>query len=127
MSKHKLITNFGRVAVLYDKARPKYPKEVIEKIIDYSGLAGKNKILEVGIGTGQIILPFLERGFDLLGLEPDQSLNNYSQQKSSNYSNLNLKNQSFENYPLKENNFDLFLSAQAFYWIEANFGLGKDI
>ncbi len=69
MSKQGISSNFGRVAALYDKARPKYPEELIEKIIAYSGLVKNNKILEIGLGTGQISLPFLELGFDLLGLE----------------------------------------------------------
>ncbi len=127
MSKNAFNTDFGRVAALYDKARPKYPKELIEKIISYSSLSKNHKILEVGVGTGQISLPFLELGFDLLGLEPDLNLCKFCQQKLHNYPNLIIKNQSFEDYQLNENNFNLFLSAQAFHWIEANFGLDKAI
>ncbi len=116
-------TNFGKVAALYNKARPKYPVEVIEKIIAYSQLAKKHKILEVGMGTGQISLPFLDRGFDLTGLEPDLNLHKFCLKKFHNYPNLVIKNQSFENYQLSANYFDLFLSAQAFHWIEPSLHL----
>lgn len=46
----------------YDKSRPDYPKELFEDIFDYVNLSGNSNVLEIGIGTGQSTLPFLNKG-----------------------------------------------------------------
>lgn len=51
---------FDEDEVNYDKYRPSYPTELIWDIIRYANLTSSDKILEIGTGTGQATLPFLE-------------------------------------------------------------------
>lgn len=55
-----------KIADIYDKLYP----SVSTAQIDFLGeLAGEGQILELGIGTGRIAIPLLERGFSLHGIE----------------------------------------------------------
>ncbi|MGL4610941.1 MAG: class I SAM-dependent methyltransferase [Trueperaceae bacterium] len=73
-------TTFDKAATIYD-VRPSYPEAVIEEIIGLSGIAKRGivkqvRILEVGVGTGQITLPFAKRGYPIAGKELHLSMIN---------------------------------------------------
>jgi hypothetical protein len=44
---------FGRVAELYDRARPTYPGAVVDRVIERAGLRAGARIVEVGAGAGK--------------------------------------------------------------------------
>ena len=67
--KDKLTQVFDDNALAYDKYRPHYPKEVIDDLIDLAKLNRGDSILEIGCGTGQITLDFLQKGFQLTAIE----------------------------------------------------------
>jgi hypothetical protein len=45
---------FGRVAELYDRARPSYPAAVVDELVEQGGLRAGDRVLEVGAGTGKL-------------------------------------------------------------------------
>ena len=115
---------FDAVADMYDAVRSGYPEAVIEEIISLAHLGEDSSLLEVGVGTGQITKPFAERGFKVTGLELGSNLSAFAQQKFIAFPNVTILNTAFEDYQGAES-FDLLLSAQAFHWIEPEFGLTK--
>jgi SAM-dependent methyltransferase len=116
-------TTFNEAASIYD-VRPSYPEEIIEAIISLSGLSEKSRILEVGVGTGQITLPFAKRGFEIVGLELGPSLAEQARKNLQNYLNVNIVMTAFEEWQSEEK-FDVLLSAQAFHWIDTDVGTRK--
>ena len=44
---------FGEVAEQYDAARPSYPDELFDTVIEYGGLTPGGTALEIGAGTGK--------------------------------------------------------------------------
>ena len=64
-----LRTTFNKDEYNYDKTRPDYPSELFEDIFDYANLCSSSIVLEIGIGTGQATLPFLQRGLNLTAVE----------------------------------------------------------
>jgi ubiquinone/menaquinone biosynthesis C-methylase UbiE len=59
--------SFGAVATLYDSARPTYPAALIDDLMALE----PHRVLDVGCGTGKAARLFVERGCDLLGIEPE--------------------------------------------------------
>lgn len=53
---------FNQVAEMYDKWRPAYVPELYEDIFAYKSIDKASHVLEIGIGTGQATLPFLNTG-----------------------------------------------------------------
>jgi 2-polyprenyl-3-methyl-5-hydroxy-6-metoxy-1,4-benzoquinol methylase len=112
---------FNEAANVYD-VRPSYPEKIIEEIISLSGISEKSRILEVGVGTGQITLPFAKQGYEIVGLELGPALADQARKNLQNYTNVNIITTAFEDWQSEEK-FDLLLSAQAFHWIETRVGL----
>lgn len=64
------IANFDRVAEIYDSTR-KAPEEILRATVSAmeKALAGRNTILDLGVGTGRYAKPLTERGFDVVGVD----------------------------------------------------------
>lgn len=120
-----LRTTFNKDEYNYDKTRPDYPSELIEEIFKYSNLPTNSKVLEIGIGTGQATLPFIQKGCNITAVELGDRLAEYCKQKFSEYENFNIINNDFIEANLPENSFDLIYSATAFHWIPKDSGYAK--
>jgi trans-aconitate methyltransferase len=125
MKDTSLKTTFNEAANIYD-VRPSYPEQIIEDIILLSGISKESRILEVGVGTGQITLPFARRGFEMVGLELGPALAEQARKNLVNYPNVKIETTAFEAWQSRDK-FDLLLSAQAFHWIEVSVGLAKSV
>jgi len=67
-------TLFNDAAALCDQARPGYPEEALDAIVEMAGLVGDERAPEVGCGTGRVTIPFARRGYAILALEPGDAL-----------------------------------------------------
>ena len=123
MKDNSLKITFNDAASIYD-VRPSYPEEIIEEIISLSGISKQSQILEVGVGTGQITLPFAKRGYEVVGLELGPALAKRARENLQSYPHVNIVTTAFEDWQ-SEGKFDLLLSAQAFHWIDTDIGLRK--
>jgi cyclopropane fatty-acyl-phospholipid synthase-like methyltransferase len=84
-----------------------------------------SSILEIGCGTGQATLPLARRGVRILALELGSTLARVAAKKLQDYPDVTIQNIAFEDWQPKKEAFDLFLSAQAFHWIEPSVGLTR--
>ncbi|MEM9888892.1 MAG: class I SAM-dependent methyltransferase [Bacteroidota bacterium] len=124
MNRDKLVKVFDDNANSYDKYRPKYPNEVIEELIDLSQIKAKDKILEIGCGTGQITIDFVKRGYEVVGIEKGESLSRIASNKIEKYGIGKIINSTFEDWVTSEK-FKLVIAAQAFHWIDKKRGINK--
>lgn len=109
----------------YDKARPDYPNELFEDIFNYVSLSESSNVLEIGIGTGQATLPFLNKGSKVTAVELGYKLAKYCQQKFAQLDYFDIFNSDFIEADLPEKCFDLIYSATAFHWIPKDRGYSK--
>lgn len=109
----------------YDKHRPKYPKELFLDIINYSKISSSCNVLEIGIGTGQATLPFLQSGCKVTALELGDNLAEYVKDKFGEYKKFEVINSDFMEYPIETNSFELVYCATAFHWIPLEEGYLK--
>jgi SAM-dependent methyltransferase len=63
-----LARSFGDVAAAYELGRPRYEPHAIDAIAAAAG--GGPRLLDVGAGTGRLSGPLLEKGFDVVAVEP---------------------------------------------------------
>lgn len=116
---------FDSAARQYAAARPSYPTELIQAVIDRARLPKSGRILEIGCGTGQATLPFAARGYAMLCLEPGANLAAVAAERLQPFPNVAVETVMFEDWPLQEGVFDLVMSAQAFHWVPPEVGYPK--
>lgn len=58
----ELRESFNNAAKLYNEARPTYPEETIDWIIDKTNISKNERLLEIGAGTGQATIKLARRG-----------------------------------------------------------------
>ncbi len=116
---------FDEVANVYDKVRPGYPEQLIEDVVCLSGVPYRGRILEIGCGTGQATIPFAKRGYSMLCLEIGENLSAIARQNCRQYTNVEIRTVSFEDWRPEVSSFDLVISATAFHWIPPEIGYPK--
>jgi len=116
---------FDRVAKLYDEIRPGYPKKLIEDVISISNIPEDGWILEVGCGTGQATIPFAERGYHMVCLDPSKEMVSIAKKKLGGYPKVRIIQTTFEEWQPGAERFDLVVSATAFHWVRAEIGYRK--
>jgi SAM-dependent methyltransferase len=116
---------FDQSALDYEKARPGYPKELIQDIITISAMPENGLILEIGCGTGQATVPFAERGYSMICLDIGGELIARAVQNCISYPKVKFEVSSFENWDATQSTFDLVISATAFHWIPPEVGYPK--
>lgn len=115
--KPQLAQIFNEDAQSYAMFRPGYPVEAFQAIFDYSGVNLASHILEVGAGTGQATLPFLERGLCVDAIEPGEHLADELDRKFSAFTRLSVKKCLLEDLRAPSQTYDLIFSASAFHWV----------
>ncbi len=65
---------FDEDAVLYDRARPGYPEELLDDLFELAGPNPSARIIEIGPGTGQATVALAARGASVLPVALGASL-----------------------------------------------------
>ena len=117
MSNTELKTTFNIAPTLYEEVRPGYPAELIQDVIDLSGLEDHSRVLEIGCGTGKATRPFAERGCELVCLDIGADLIAVAKERLEGFPNVSFVERAFEEWESDEK-FDLVISATAFHWVD---------
>jgi SAM-dependent methyltransferase len=108
---------FGRVAELYDHARPSYPAAAIDALLDYGGLAPGSRTVEVGAGTGKATELLAARGLDVTAIEPSEEMAAVARIKLARWPGVAIVISAFEAWQPGER-FDAMVSVQAWHWVD---------
>lgn len=65
---------FSSTAWYYARYRPGYPQELFDLVIDRFGLDGTGRMLDLGCGTGQMILPLAGHVAEVIGMDPEPEM-----------------------------------------------------
>ena len=117
-------TIFDQAAVLYDKARPSYPEELVKDTFSYANLPADGRILEIGCGPGKATIQFAKHGYRMLCVEPGPNLAAIAREKTRGYC-VEFEVSSFEDWQVEEDAFDLAYLASALHWLPEEIALPK--
>jgi ubiquinone/menaquinone biosynthesis C-methylase UbiE len=100
----------------YVKYRPSYPHEIVTLFETECDLTTASIIADIGSGTGKLAEVFLERGHNVVGVEPNAGMREAAEKILSSYSNFKSVNGTAEATTLESNSVDLVTAGQAFHW-----------
>jgi SAM-dependent methyltransferase len=108
--------SFGGAAENYDAFRPRYPEQLIDDVLG----AGARRVLEGGAGTGIASMQMIERGADLLAVEPDVRMAAVAKAKG-----IPVELSTFEEWDPAGRRFDRVVFAASFHWVDPAVALPK--
>jgi SAM-dependent methyltransferase len=111
-------TWYGNVAQTYDRVRPKYTQEFLERVFEVAGISTTvGNILEVGCGPGTATLSLAKMGFSIVSLEPNLEACAIARQNSSIYPSVEIINTNFEEWEPIDRSFDALVAATSWHWV----------
>ncbi len=103
--------SFGAEAAAYERGRPSYPPEAINWLLP----PGARDVLDLGAGTGKLTTRLVERGLDVVAVDPlPEMLELLCNALPDTPALLG----SAEDIPLPDNSVDAVLVAQAWHWFD---------
>lgn len=100
----------------YVKYRPGYPEAVVLEIAKRAALPSDAKIADVGSGTGIFAKPWLDRGYEVFGVEPNDAMRAAAERSLSGYPKFHSVRGTAEVTTLSDASVHLVVAAQAFHW-----------
>ncbi|MEU7642002.1 MULTISPECIES: class I SAM-dependent methyltransferase [unclassified Streptomyces] len=117
-SRHRrLAESFGSDAERYDRARPRYPDALVQRIV--AGRPGLD-VLDVGCGTGIAARQFQAAGCRVLGVEPDARMADVARRFGTETDVAR-----FEDWEPGNRNYDTVVAGTAWHWIDPVAGADK--
>ena len=108
--------SFGDAPDLYDRTRPSYPAELVDRLL----IDGAVDVLDVGCGTGIVSRLFRDRGCAVVGVEPDPRMAAFARDQG-----LTVESGTLEDWEPDGRRFDLVVAGQAWHWVDPRAGAAK--
>jgi SAM-dependent methyltransferase len=104
-------SSFGAAAAAYERGRPPYPPEAVDWLLPQ----GASRVLDLGAGTGKLTRELLDRGLDVVAVEPSEGMR---EQLARAVPGAAVYAGSAEEIPLPDRSVDAVLVAQAWHWVD---------
>ncbi len=109
--------SFGADAERYDRARPAYPRELVDRIVAASP---GTDVLDVGCGTGIEARQFRDAGCRVLGIDPDARMAAFARGGG-----IDVEVAKFEDWHPNGRTFDAVVAGQSWHWVDPATGPAK--
>ena len=109
--------SFGIDADRYDRARPAYPDELIQRVVAASP---GTDFLDVGCGTGIGARQYRASGINVLGVDVDTRMAEFARETG-----IEVEIGKFEEWDSRGRSFDAVVAGQAWHWVDPVLGAGK--
>ncbi len=108
------------VVEAYDRGRPRYPEALIQRAMEAAHLCADSTILEVGGGSGIATIHFAQLGCAIDVVEPNPAFSQVAERRLAAFPKVQLFQQSFEEWQVKPQAYEIVLAANAWHWISSD-------
>jgi SAM-dependent methyltransferase len=108
---HPAARGFDTSGERYERGRPDYPDEGIDRLLDE--LLRPRRVLDVGAGTGKLTRPLLARRVEVVAVEPAAAMRRTLERTAPG---AEIFDATAEALPLADGSVDAVVAGQAFHW-----------
>jgi SAM-dependent methyltransferase len=112
---HPLAQQFAAVAEAYDRGRPGYPPEVVTLAAREFELHARDRVADLGAGTGKLTTALVAAGLDVIAVEP---LDGMRERLASALPGVEVLAATAERLALADGSLAACFSADAFHWFD---------
>jgi SAM-dependent methyltransferase len=106
--------DYAELAVLYHRARPSCPIELVDRLVRHSGVGAGDAVAEIGAGTGLFTRRLSGRGLAITALEPVSDM----RAQAEALPDVAWRDGTFERTGLPDASQQWAVSCQAFQWAD---------
>lgn len=106
---------FGAAADVYERARPSYPPQAIDWLVERTGLGPGATVVDVGAGTGKLTRLLVPTGARVVAVEPVAAMREQLRVAAPGAEALE---GTAEALPVDDESADAITVAQAFHWFD---------
>jgi SAM-dependent methyltransferase len=103
--------SFDRAADVYDAARPGYPADAVEWLLEDT----EGPVLDLGAGTGKLTRALIERERDVVAVDPSPEM---LRVLSESFPAVDARLGTGEDLPLETDSVGAVVCAQAWHWVD---------
>jgi trans-aconitate methyltransferase len=119
VDRERLRATFDSAVDTYQAARPPYPSELYDDLVEMTHLSPRADLVEVGCGPGEATVALASRGFNITALELGPAMAEAAQRNLERFTNVDLVHAAFEEWtPPPGRTYDLVYAATAWAWID---------
>jgi SAM-dependent methyltransferase len=106
---------------VYEQARPDYPADALDHIVEALALEQGAQVVDVGAGTGKFARQLVARGLRVTGIEPIAEMRAIFERNVD----ADALEGTAESIPLEDGTADAVTAAQAFHWFDRDRALAE--
>lgn len=114
----RLRIGFDRVAALYDRVRPDYPRAMFDDLAALAGVGPGCRVLEIGCGTGQATESLSRKGYVVHAVELGARLAEVASARLASFGAVRVEVGDFDHWVADDAGFDVVFAATAFHWLD---------
>jgi SAM-dependent methyltransferase len=119
-TRDELARTFDSAAEDYERARPAYPEELFDDLVELAELQpASSRLLEIGCATGKATRALLDRGFSVVCVEMGEQLAARARRNLAGFP-LEIHVAPYEAWEGQAGSFDLVYAATAWHWLDAD-------
>jgi ubiquinone/menaquinone biosynthesis C-methylase UbiE len=122
MSSRSVASTFDKTAELYERARPGWPLEALDHVIQDLGVDRTATVLDLGAGTGKLTRVLIDRFGTVVAVERLDGMRTLLESlipKAKTHAG------NAESIPLGDDSVDAVFSADAFHWFDGELALAE--
>ena len=111
---------FQTAASFYAEFRVPYPRELVDRVVAECGLDGRQRLLDLGCGTGEVFLRLLPHLSSVVAVDPDPDMLAHAKRKSPRRSSSDIRfvQATAEEIDGTYGVFDLVTAGASFHWMD---------
>jgi SAM-dependent methyltransferase len=113
---------YGAAAEMYARARPAYPADAVDWLVEAIGIGGETEVAEIGAGTGKFTTELVARGVPVVAVEPVAAMR---ERLAALGPTVRVVDAVAESLPFSDGTVSAVVASQSLHWFDVDRALAE--